>query len=273
MKRLLILVTGLDHSGTTILDMALGVSPQITGLGEALYMLGAGEKVTATRAFSGGDLASVECTCRQSAANCAFWSQGSALFRDYSIGKTFPALHDIAMARFPETRFVLDSSPSSWRYLDQLDEFDLRVIRLTRDVRSWSASYRKRRKAGTIRSYRRWMSRNKEITRVLNEKALDVFRVGYEELALRPEDTLQRICDWLGVAFLPQMLQPGAHSGSHIVEGNVAGKSSVLSASIRYDGSWMAAPGHPFIEGLLMSLCKRQNNALVYRNKVIRRKA
>ena len=38
-KRRLLLIRGLGHSGTTILDLALGAHPQITGLGEAVRLL------------------------------------------------------------------------------------------------------------------------------------------------------------------------------------------------------------------------------------------
>ncbi len=35
----LLLIRGLSHSGTTMLDLALGVHPQIIGLGEAMRIL------------------------------------------------------------------------------------------------------------------------------------------------------------------------------------------------------------------------------------------
>ena len=38
-KQRLLLIRGLGHSGTTILDLALGAHPQITGLGEAVRLL------------------------------------------------------------------------------------------------------------------------------------------------------------------------------------------------------------------------------------------
>ncbi len=37
--RRLLLIRGLGHSGTTILDLALGAHPAITGLGEAVRLL------------------------------------------------------------------------------------------------------------------------------------------------------------------------------------------------------------------------------------------
>ena len=38
-KRWLLLIRGLGHGGTTILDLALGAHPQITGLGKAVSLL------------------------------------------------------------------------------------------------------------------------------------------------------------------------------------------------------------------------------------------
>ena len=75
-KQRLLLIRGLGHSGTTILDLALGAHPQITGLGEAVRLL---EKPAAKDSHRGpaqlrGDLRHQRlCTCGQVADACPVW--------------------------------------------------------------------------------------------------------------------------------------------------------------------------------------------------------
>jgi|TARA_X000000950_G_scaffold17149_1_gene18603 LPS sulfotransferase NodH len=49
---------------------------------------------------------------------------------------------------------------------------------------------------------RRWEQR-------LNHFGCALFRLGYEELALAPEQILRQLCSWLEVDFDQTMLQPG----------------------------------------------------------------
>ena len=67
-----------------------------------------------------------------------------------------------------------------------------------------------------------------------------MFRLGYEELALRPEQSLRRVCDWLELDFLPEMLAPVAQSGSHILSGNRVRFDAEKGAEIQYDADWMS---------------------------------
>ena len=67
-----------------------------------------------------------------------------------------------------------------------------------------------------------------------------MFQLGHGELAFAPEAALRRLCDWLGLPFEPAMLQPGLHSGSHIVSGNCLRFEPGQSHAIRYDAAWLA---------------------------------
>ena len=75
MKKLL-LIRGLGHSGTTILDLALGAHPQMVGLGEAARILARPAPSDAHRgpAQLRGDLRfERRCTCGEVAADCPVW--------------------------------------------------------------------------------------------------------------------------------------------------------------------------------------------------------
>ena len=72
----LLLVRGLEHSGTTILDLALGGNPQIVGLGEASRLLRKprpGDKHNGPLLLRGPDRFSRLCTCGETANNCSIW--------------------------------------------------------------------------------------------------------------------------------------------------------------------------------------------------------
>ena len=79
-RRRLLLIRGLGHSGTTILDLALGAHPLLVGLGEAARILerpGAGEEHRGPAQLRHGLRFERRCTCGAVAAECPVW--GSAV--------------------------------------------------------------------------------------------------------------------------------------------------------------------------------------------------
>ena len=146
-KQRLLLIRGLGHSGTTILDLALGAHPQITGLGEALRLL---EKPAAKDSHRGpaqlrGALRyQRHCTCGLVADACPVWGP---------ILRWLPAHDDQPLpAKLKRLLAALEPSAAgpgmnSWVVESYQDDFvlplledpalEIRVIHLTRDVRSW----------------------------------------------------------------------------------------------------------------------------------------
>ena len=150
----LILIVGLGHSGTTILDMALGVSSKVRGIGEALRMCGQFSNPGVVGEMVNGRGDSLICSCGSSVNECCFWSSFKEdTWIDVNLHDTFGSLVRKASALQEDDCFVLDSSPSGWKYLDQLKEYDVRIIHITRDVRSWSYSQRSRKKTGILKSW------------------------------------------------------------------------------------------------------------------------
>ncbi len=253
-KQRLLLIRGLGHSGTTILDLALGAHPQITGLGEAVRLL---EKPAAKDSHRGparlrGDLRYERlCTCGLVADACPIW--GPML-------RWLPA-HDDQPLPVKLKRLVAAFEPSaaglhtdSWVVESYQDDFvlpfledpslEIRVIHLTRDVRSWvhsrSRDGRQRgRSLPGLLPLLRWWRLSARHERQLQRCGKPVFRLGYEELALRPEQSLRRLCDWLELEFTPAMLAPVAQSGSHILSGNRVRFDAKKGAAIQYDADWM----------------------------------
>ena len=264
----LILIVGLGHSGSTLLDAALGASQDICGLGEALRL---------STGVNHDHLTSDEgrrrpCTCGKPVETCPVWSRIlPSLGPDMAVDSHFPIFFDSAMAANPGARYVLDSSPGGATYLDSLKHYDVRVIRLTRDVRSWTASRRRRRPGSGITSaYTAWWRGNRELDRALGPTDVPILNVGYEELALRPEATLRLVCDWLDVEFQAEMLFPLANTRSHIITGNGTVRRSPKKVPFRYDAAWMPSTARPIWQATLFRFCQGANERLVYGNGVIR---
>ena len=274
-RQRLLLIRGLGHSGTTILDLALGAHPSIVGLGEAVRILERPRLDEAQRGpaqLRGALRHERSCTCGKLAAECPVW--GPLL-------EWLPAHDDWPLkAKLKHLLATLPSvEPSTWvvdsfqddRILPFCNDsdFEIRVIHLTRDVRSWVHSRsRKERQLGRwlpeLRPLFRWWRLSSRDAHRFEALGHRVLRLGYEELALQPDVTLRRVCDWLELPFVETMLKPGDHSTSHVLSGNRMRFDPNQRQRIRYDGSWMkAAPGLTHL-ALCCPALSRLNRQLVY---------
>lgn len=270
-KRQLILVTGLSHSGTTILDAALGCAPEAVGIGEALTLVfesnfaGGNAKRLVT-----GESEQVFCTCNVSAATCPVWSHVTAK----PVGPSdqqgvFDDIYEAALAAHPEASVILDSSPAGWSHVGKLKKYDIKAIVLTRDVRSWVASHQRRSEMHLSKSFARWRRGAKRPIEELAKSQIPILKIGYEEFALKPEGTLRLICEHFGLTYTDAMLCPHDNTGSHIITGNQQVRNKHLASEIRYDGRWMSSAQDPWMSGFLFALHAKQNAELVYSNNLI----
>ena len=280
-KRHLLLIRGLGHSGTTILDLALGAHSQITGLGEAVRLL---EKPAPADHHRGpaqlrGELKHHRhCTCGQVAAECPVW--GPVLewlpeHDDLELSVKLRRLLDV----LAETRVGIGGDAPHWvvdSYQDDLQlqnlkapDLAIRILHLTRDVRSWVHSRsRDGRRHGRwlpgLVPLSRWCRVNARQDRWLQRCGKPVLRIGYEQLALCPEKTLRHICDWLNIDWDENMLAPMKHSSSHILSGNRMRFDAHRGSSIQYDYSWMQSRCGLAQISLLIPWVSRLNRRLVY---------
>ncbi|MCB4393888.1 sulfotransferase [Synechococcus sp. HB1133] len=281
-KRLkLLLIRGLGHSGTTMLDLALGAHPQIIGLGEAARILEtpkSGDEHRGPSQLRGPHRFERRCTCGAIAAECPIW--GPQL--DWLL------LHD-HMPMQEKVKRLLKGSPHDggavWHvdsYQDDLEMtrlseamFDIRIIHLVRDVRSWVHSRaRAARKSGlrwpAMRQLARWWRVNAKFERSFWQSPYPVFHLGYEEFALQPQRSLELLCAWLSIDFQEAMLAPGQNSSSHILAGNRVRFDAERSRTIAYDGAWLGAPAPTAADlGLLLPNVARMNRRLVYSNGLL----
>ena len=277
----LLLIRGLGHSGTTILDLALGAHPQIVGLGEAVRVLEHPSTDEANRGpqqLRGHLKFERRCTCGALAADCPVWGPILAWLPqndDSTLKEKFGRL--ISPLTSESSRWVVESYQSDENLIDECDlGRPLRVIHLTRDVRSWVHSVSRRRvfrqgkRVGVgWRSLLRWWRVNHQLDQRLKCSGIPVFQLGYEELALAPELALQRLCSWLELDFDAAMLRPGMHSTSHILAGNRMRFEPGRSDAICYDGAWMASSALSLQLAPLLTPVARLNRRLVYSNGLL----
>ena len=279
----LLLIRGLGHSGSTILDLALGAHPQLIGLGEALRVLERprlGEEHKGPQQLRGDLRFERRCTCGELAGDCPVWGPLLAWLPAHDnrpLAEKFNRLIEPLTATSP--RWLVESFQADEQLLEaQALGRPVRVIQLTRDVRSWVHSESRRGverhgRGGTVgwRSMLRWWRINRRWEQRLNRSGCAVFRLGYEELALAPEQALRKICAWLEIGFDPAMLQPGLNSSSHIVSGNRMRFDPGQSQAIRYDAAWLSSAALSLRVAPLLPAVARLNRRLVYSNGLLGR--
>ena len=279
-KRQLLLIRGLGHSGTTILDLALGAHSQIVGLGEAVRLL---EKPAPEDSHRGpaqlrGELQHRRrCTCGQVAAECPVWGPLLRWLPEHDdqslprkLNQLLDALNTAEAASDGVHPWIVESYQDDV-VLPWLEDpsIEIRILHLTRDLRSWVHSRsRDGREQGQwfagLKPLLRWCRLSSRHERLFRLTGKPVFQLGYEELALEPEQTLRRLCAWLGLPFEEAMLQPALHSTSHILSGNRMRFDTNRSASIAYDGSWMASRSGLAQLALMLPWVAALNQRLVY---------
>ena len=138
----LLLIRGLGHSGSTILDLALGAHPSIVGLGEAVRVLEQprlGEAHKGPHQLRGALRFERRCTCGALAGKCPVWGPMLTWLPEHD---DRPLLEKVDRLITPFTsgsaRWLVESFQADEQLLDvRALVRPVRVIHLVRDVRSW----------------------------------------------------------------------------------------------------------------------------------------
>lgn len=279
----LLLIRGLGHSGTTILDLALGAHPKVVGVGEATRILARpkpGEKNRGPAMLRGAHRYERRCTCGAIAAECPVWGPMLRWLDDHDDQalpiKMQQLMEIVSQLEGPTPELIVDSYQDDFVLpLDNQSELNRLVLHLTRDVRSWVHSRsRSERIRGAwfsdLRPLLRWTRTNSRHEMLLNRSIYPLFRLGYEELALDPRHHLERLCDWLNLDFSDAMLRPGRCSSSHILSGNRVRFDPERTGQIIYDGAWLSDPSGLAQTALLMPWIASMNRRLVYSSQLKR---
>ena len=276
----LLLVRGLGHSGSTLLDLVLGGHPSVVGLGEASRVLfdASADEFSDYRLKDWSLKYNIPCTCGATVDQCFVWSR---FFSGLNDVKGMPFENRFSRLMFPllseSTKWIVESYQSDELLLDfRRSGRAVRVIHLVRDARSWvhsearrgASRYGRGRSAGW-RALLRWMRVNRHWEERLRRSSLSCFRLGYEELALAPEASLKLLCNWLGLDFCSDMLRPRNSSTSHIIAGNRMRHKPGGRDLIKYDGAWLASNDLAVKSAGLVPGVSSLNRRLVYSNNVL----
>jgi hypothetical protein len=259
----IIFISGLSHSGSTLLDLILGGHPHLIGLGEI------------ARVFESQDIKAKTCSCGETAEKCIFWSQ--VLPRLASIPKLdLKQKYEIVCENFSrvfgDDYIMVDSSKylKTLNFLDTEFDFDIQVLHLLKDVRAFTISQidnsirknRSQSKFYPYRLFRDWYAKNKAIQDYMEDQDIPFLQVGYDELSLHPGFIAQRICSFLEVPFEPSMIDI-SQSKSHILVGNRMRNKN--KQGISYDHRWFVRKEWQ-IPALIFPQIMNYNQNKVYSN-------
>jgi hypothetical protein len=271
----LLLIRGLGHSGTTILDLALGAHPRIAGLGEAARILQPRpEDAQLPPVMLRGELRfRRRCSCGRMASDCPVWGP----YLEWLIGhddlamsakarQLLEAVVAVKEASGQPVAWVVESTQSDRLLVDLASQgFEIRVVFLVRDVRSWCNSNRRKTGQSDARAIVEWLVLNQRMEGFLRKSGLPVFGLGYEELALAPVKALTSLCRWLGLDFHEAMLEPLKHTSSHVLAGNRI-RQRASSNAISYDGTWLSSGSWLTQAAALLPFVGAKNRRCVYGN-------
>ncbi|MEX0986572.1 MAG: hypothetical protein WD052_03770 [Bacteroidales bacterium] len=227
----IIYIAGLGHSGSTILDMSLGTIPGVVGVGELKTLM---DDHSRNKHYTS------VCSCGKPATECVVWEKVPEIMQ----GKeNDPEKIEAFLAHLKyisgESVTMVDSSKNSYQYLRYLHEnHDLKMIFLTRDVRSWSYSRYLSTGKPILYFLVRWYLENLKLKVRIRKMGIPFLKVGYEELSLYPEHLMKKITRYAAIPYDPSVLTPG-NTGSHIISGNVARTDQQKRAAWLYDSRWM----------------------------------
>ena len=168
MKKKLILIRGLGHSGTTILDTILGKHSSIVGIGEGIRVLrGVKKERTMPKRLRSKERYELECTCGNLVTKCNVWGKTIEHIinnDEESLDKKFNYLSDKIYKNYGNEILIVDSSQSD---LDSTicfkNKYEIKVILLTKDIRSWVNSYEKKYNRSILRNVLTWYFVNNNI--------------------------------------------------------------------------------------------------------------
>ena len=259
----------MGHSGTTILDTILGKHSSVVGIGEGIRVLrGVKKKRTMPKRLRSKERYELECTCGNLVTKCNVWGKTIEHIinnDEESLDKKFNYLSDKIYKNYGNEILIVDSSQSD---LDSTicfkNKYEIKVILLTKDIRSWVNSYEKKYNRSILRNVLTWYFVNRKIEKFLKINNLDYLKIGYEEFALHTEEILQKIFSWLKIDDEKNLLSL-SKSKSHIVAGNRMRLNKSNNSKIIYDSSWKSRKSNIF-RNLLFRLFYKRNNELVYSN-------
>lgn len=267
----LVLIRGLGHSGTTLLEVLLSRHPGFIGLGEAFRTLrGVSDEKKLPSIIRTEQRKDMICTCGNVVPKCPVWGPISQFLSNndndqlLEIEKIKYFLNHIKNI-YDINRIIIDSSQSDLdvNLLSNLGKvYDVKVVFVVRDVRSWVFSRLRKKDGSALRHIISWYRGNRRVEKALITSGLPYFLLGYEELSLSPETSVRSLVSWIGVNDDIQ-LNPGT---SHLSVGNRMRLKATQDFRVQYDAAWLSDLSLDIFSSISFSFIEKDNRRLVYSN-------
>jgi hypothetical protein len=261
----IVYVASLPHSGSTFADMLLGGHPKAVSLGEVDNTI---IDRNATR----------KCFCGKSKSECVIWSPVEEFIRNNQGADTeaiYRELIRVVSRSYGDDCFLVDSS-CNVRKLEiyrKVAPEGLYALHVIKDMRNYALSQviknkilgRFNRRSIYMFNVLSWYRTNRHIKAYLQTNGHRYFKVGYEELALRTELMLRKICEFLGIEYHPAMADLSRRERTHIWTGNAWVFDRERNSNISYDYRWFHS-GHVIRNSALLLPFFEWNRQNVYSN-------
>ena len=210
-------VLGIGHSGSTLLGRMLNMHPDVLCVGELLRLEQALENPN------------TKCFCGEFINRCPSWIRWRAQIpnkvqHDYTKWD-FTTLEK--MRASTDSKVLVDLSKTrSYRLTKKWREPQIGYVLLVRDPRGVLRSHLARGEdlESQLKVHKKWIGRLTEFAEARDDRCLVLH---YEDLVTSPEASIRRVCDFIGLQFVPELLRPDdkVHhfvkaSGSSYLKGN-----------------------------------------------------
>ena len=269
MRRKVVYLASLPHSGSTLLNLTLGQHPEMIGLGGI-------EEVTRRIGCTPGEVAGQLCSCGVAVGVCPYWKEvlaAAATLRPRTTVDRYRVALDVFARVFGPEVWAVDATQIHEPLADLAGQpdFDVRVLSLVRDFRSAIVSIvdLKQRRRPRLRprfflameAALRWRRENGRIAVAVRDTGLPCLPVGYEEYCLSFDASFERICAFLGIT--PFQPTREVHAGcNHSFVGNDMRKQAA-KARVSYDYRWLTRSDW-WLPSLLVPGLHRRNLEWVY---------
>lgn len=295
MKRKVVFILGLSRVGSTLLDLVLGSTPQAVGLGEVYDTLQFDWK---------SGYGTRTCSCGKSCCRCPFWKHVFKRLKanpNATMEGRYLTLLDCFDSLYGRDKIMVDSSKwlAALKVLAGIEDIELKIIYLLRDVRAWTISrldrryhhphiftadgyYSKRleesfgKKTRLVRFMipaitRRpsyyfliWYWQNLRIANHLSQAGLSGLQIGYDELGMNPNETMKLIFSYLDIPMETDTFS-SINSQSHVLVGNYRKADPQRRRGIFYDNRWVYRNEWLWPAAVFPGIMK-YNTGHVYRN-------
>ncbi len=123
-----------------------------------------------------------------------------------------------------------DKSPGYTFWIKEINEAfpDSKFVHIVRDPRDYALSVRKAWGRNLSRAVQQWKEGTAYVERVRHSPDVHLYTLKFEDLLQEPDETITKLCEFLGVPFFPELLSVGQVESV----GDAAEKSGIVKSNM-----------------------------------------